>query len=319
VHTPYVEYRPTAALAQAIAALDRGDRAACGLLADLGIAAIVVRDGTSVPGGAAFSSLTTPTADALHKAGLELRTERGGYRLYGVPCYVGRFTIAPTATLDGDWTTVAAVARARGATDEFTAAPPTPAGCRLVTHLQASYAPADLARGWIPLAQLDTQFLLWDNAFDDVLVTRAPLHANFWALAAPPAARYAWISPAQLDALAPRGVAVWRTAECVGSPKNTPPRSDGARSQAFRDGTFVLDRAAIVVAHYGAYAGWSLASNEENRPPMMLADGYATGWPIRPGRWQLAFTPAGPPVAFLWACVLVAGLVCGLMMLTNRR
>ena len=48
-HAPYAEYRPTAALAQAIVALGSGDRAACGLLADLGVQAVIVRDAHSSP------------------------------------------------------------------------------------------------------------------------------------------------------------------------------------------------------------------------------------------------------------------------------
>ncbi|MGB6985324.1 MAG: hypothetical protein WBD74_05020, partial [Candidatus Aquilonibacter sp.] len=319
-HAPYVEYRPTAALAQAIAALDRGDRATCGLLADLGVEAIVVRDRTSVPLGAAFSSLSPPIADTVRNAGLQLRGERGAYHLYEVPCYVGRFTIARAATLEGDWTTITAVARIRGATDEFTRALPPPAGCKLTKRVQASYALADLTRGWVSLAQLDSQFLSWDNAFDDVLVTRqAALRANFWALAAPAASRYTWMPPKRLNALAPHGVAVWLTAQCTGSPKVVRPRGGSAPARVFHDGTFILRTPSMIVAHYGPYAGWSLAANGENRPQMMLADGYATGWPIQPGRWELAFSPAGPSVASLWAFVLVAGLVCGLMMLTNRR
>ena len=119
-HAPYVEYRPTAALAQAIVALNAGDRAACGLLADLGIQAIVVRDGTIVPSGAAFSSLVVPNAPTMQRAGLREIATRGPYHLYGVPCYRGRFTFADDAAVTGDWSSIVPIARRRGATDELT-------------------------------------------------------------------------------------------------------------------------------------------------------------------------------------------------------
>ena len=149
-HAPYVEYRPTAALAQAIVALNAGDRAACGLLADLGIQAVVVRENTAVPPGEAFSSLAVPSAQIMRRAGLREIASRGTYHFYEVPCYRGRFTVADRATLTGDWSTIVPMARRFGATDEQTSALPPPPGCNLVPFDPASYESTDIAREWVP-------------------------------------------------------------------------------------------------------------------------------------------------------------------------
>ncbi len=316
-HAPYVEYRPTAALAQAVVALNAGDRAACGLFADLGIQAVVVRDGTTIPSGAAFSSLSVPSAQTMQRAGLREIATRGPYHLYAVPCYRGRFTLAGDAAITGDWSSILPIARRRGATDEVTNDPPPPIGCAATPFDAASYESTDIAREWVPLSALDRLFLNFDNAFEDVFVTRdAALRVTTWALAAPADAPYRWMPPQRANRLLPEGLAVWKLARCpygVRPTKSTIATS--AIAHPFGPGTFVLLRPGIVVAHYGRDAGWSLIVNGEPAPRSVLADGFATGWVLRPGQWRLALVPSGPPIGLLWTIVVLAGALCLVLML----
>jgi hypothetical protein len=316
-HAPYAEYRPTSALAQAIVALNAGDRAACGLLADLGIQAIVVRDGTTIPSGATFSSLSVPSTQTIQRAGLREIATQGPYHLYTVPCYRGRFTIAGDAALTGDWSTIVPIARRRGATDEVTDEPVPPTGCTVMPFDAASYESTDVSREWVPLSASDRLFLNFDNAFDDVFVTRnATLRLTTWALAAPAGAPYSWMPPQQVNRLLPGGVAVWKLARC---PDGVEPAKSTVATSAipnpFTLGTFVLRRPSIVVAHYGRDAGWSLIANGEPATRPVLADGFATGWVLRPGRWRLALVPSGPPIGLLWTVVVLAGALCLVLML----
>jgi hypothetical protein len=316
-HAPYAEYRPTAALAQAIVALNASDRAACGLFAGLGIQAIVVRDGTTIPSGAAFSSLSVPSAQTMQRAGLREIATEGPYHLYAVPCYRGRFTLASDATITGDWSSIVPIARRRGATDELTNDPAPPIDCTVVPFDAASYESTDVAREWVPLSALDRLFLNFDNAFDDVFVTRdASLRLTTWALAAPADAPYTWMPPQRANRLLPRGLAVWRLARCPDGVRPTKSTvAISAISNPFSPGTFVLLRPSIIVAHYGRDAGWSLVVNGEPAPRPELADGFATGWVLRPGQWRLALVPSGPPMGLLWTIVVLAGAMCLVLML----
>jgi hypothetical protein len=311
-HTPYAEYRPTAALAQAIVALNAGDRAACGLLADLGIQAVVVRDGTTIPSSAAFSSFAGPSAATVQRAGLREIATQGPYHLYMVPCYRGRFTIAANARITGDWSSIVPIARRRGATDEVTDEPAPPIGCTVMPFDAASYESTDISREWVPLSALDRLFLNFDNAFDDVFVTRnGSLQLTTWALAARADSPYSWIPQQRINRQLAQGMAVWKLARC---PDRVRPAKSmvatSAISNPFAPGTFVLRRPSIVVAHYGRDAGWSVIESGEPAPRPVLADGFATGWVLRPGQWRLALVPSGPPIALLWTIVVLAGAVC---------
>jgi len=321
-HAPYVEYRPTSALAQAIVALNTGDRAACGLLADLGVQAIIVRDGTTVPPDAAFASLAPPSEQVLARAGLREIASQGRYHLYAVPCYRGRFTTAAEATLAGDWSSIVPMARRLGATDEITIEPPPPAGCNATAFDAATYESTDISNAWVPLSALDQLFLNYDNAFDNVLVTRdVTRRLSIWALAAPANTPYAWASPAQMNRWLSGGLAVWKVASCPDRTRANPEKSTRANtvaiSKPFANGTFVLQRPSLVVAHYGRDAGWSLIANGEPAPRSVLADGFASGWVLPPGRWRLALVLSGPPIDLLWATVVLAGTICLVLMLSR--
>jgi hypothetical protein len=318
-HAPYAEYRPTAALAQAIVALNAGDRAACGLLADLGIQAIVVRDGTIVPSGGAFSSLVVPSAPTMQRAGLREIATRGPYHLYEVPCYRGRFTLADDAAVTGDWSSIVPIARRRGATDELTSMPPPPTGCTAMPFDAASYDSTDISHEWVPLSALDRLFLNFDNAFDDVLVTRdASQRLKTWALAAPADTPYTWIPAQRANRLLPGGLAVWKLARCPNGILPTKSAiATSAISNPFVPGTFVLLRPSIIVAHYGRDAGWSLIVNGEPAPRSVVADGFATGWVLRTGQWRLALVPSGPPIGLLWTVAVLAGAICLVLMLLH--
>jgi hypothetical protein len=316
-HAPYAEYRPTAALAHAIVALNAGDRAACGLLADLGIQAVVIRDGTAVPAGAAFSALTIPETAALQLGGLREVAAHGPYHIYAVPCYRGRFTIADDARLAGDWSTIVPIARRFGATDEETTEPPAPRGCTTMPFDAASYASTDIGREWVPLTALDSLFLEYDNAFGNVFVTRNPAQRlTAWALAAPARASYAWTPPQRANRELPGTLAVWKLARCSGNARAT---SSAAATRGlarpFADGTFELTNPSLVVAHYDRTAGWSLIAGGEPAPKAVLADGFATGWVLPPGQWRLALVPSGPPIGLLWVTVALVGTICLVLVL----
>jgi hypothetical protein len=310
-HAPYEEYRPTAALAHAIVALSAGDRAACGLLADLGIQAVVVRDGTTIPAGTAFASLSVPSASVMARAGLREIGRHGSYRLYAVPCYAGNFTIANDAQLSGDWSTIVDLARRAGATDERTSAPAPPAGCLTKAFLATSYHSTDVAQDWVPLSELDAIFLQYDNAFDDVLVTRSQRVADASVvLAAQSTTPFSWVPAARANELVPATIAVWKIAQCPPQPGATPRGlAQGAAARPYGDGPNVLLKPSLVVAHYGKYAGWRLLARGEGAPQPVLADGYATGWLLTPGRWELALEQIGPPVGLLWAGACLAAFV----------
>ncbi len=320
-HAPYAEYRPTAALAQAIVALSSGDRAACGLLANLGIQAVIVRSTTDIPPGAALSSLLAPSPESAARAGLVESTTRGPYRVYKVPCYRGRVTIADDAHITGDWSSIVPIARRLGARDARTSPPSPPPGCIAATFAAATHQSTDIARDWVPLSELDSHFLQFDNAFGDVLVTRDPTSSlKTWVLAAPAFAPYAWMPPERANVLLPATIAVWQTARCpAGARVARGIVANASPSKPFENGTFYLSRTSLVVAHYGWYAGWSLLVDGEPDLEPMLADGYATGWLLRPGRWQLALVPTGPPIGLLWTGALFAGLIALLMIVVPFR
>ncbi|HTV92943.1 MAG TPA: hypothetical protein VMG98_09525 [Verrucomicrobiae bacterium] len=320
-HAPYAEYRPTAALAQAIVALAAGDRATCGLLADLGVQAVVVRDGTSVPPGAAFASLSLPSANDLTRAGLREIAKRGPYHLYEVPCYRGRFTVANDAALRGDWSSIVPIARRFGATDEITSAPQPPQGCSSAPFDAASYDSTDIARDWVPLSSLDPLFLNYDNAFDEVFLTRdRSRQVTTWVLAATANASYTWMSPQLANRRLDRTLAVWKMARCSGAAKpSLGTAATGAIARPLADGTIELQRASLVVAHYGRIAGWNLIVNGKAEAKSVLADGFASGWLLRPGEWQIAFIPSGPPAFALWALVILTAASALALVYLPRR
>lgn len=310
-HAPYSEYRPTSQLAQTVTALDRGDAAACGLLGDLGIEAVVVRDDVrAAPGSVVFGN-APPGNDTVVRAGLRILSRSGAYRAYAVPCFNGRFTYAPLTTLAGDWTTVAAIARRSGATDELTVPPPPPRGCMVEPFHPAQYVTTDPALGWIPLSEFDAQFGDFDNAFDNVYVTSsASLPASVWALAANARQSYEWRTPEQLKTMTARTVAVWKIAACPVRAVRTKPELGvrGTPARALINGKLGLRTSALLVAHYGVFSGWSLRVNGETVTDPRPADGYATGWVLSPGTWNITFVQLGPPIAALWAVVIAACL-----------
>jgi hypothetical protein len=321
-HAPYTEYRPTPALAQAVTALDRGDRATCGLLGDLGIAAVVIRHDATIPAGNAFSSLHVPRAAQLEGAGLPLLATYGSSELYGVPCFRGRFTLAPATTIAGDWTSIVNIARVAGATDEHTVPPPAPKGCESIRFAPSSFRSVDPARDWVPLSELDRDFLAFDNAFGNVFVTsdasRAP---QTWVLAAKKDAAYAWISAQTARAWIPQTVAVWRAANCPQATRSISLR-DGARAMPSRPApaeAATLSLATIAVAHYAPLGGWKLLANGETASRPVAADGFAAGWLLAPGHWQLAFVPSGPAIGWLWSLAIVAGALCITLIVIGNR
>ncbi len=320
-HAPYAEYRPTAALAQALLALHSGDRAACGLLANLGVQAVIVRNTTEVPPGAALSSLVNPNPDTAAHAGLIEMATLGPYHMYKVPCYRGRVTIANDAQITGDWSSIIPIARRVGATDERTGPPSPPPGCVATAFPAATRQSTDITRDWVPLSELDSHFLQFDNAFGDVLVTRDRSRLlKTWALAAPAFAPYTWLPPGRANELLPATIAVWETARCpIGAQPARGTVANAAPSRSFENGTFYLSRTSLVVAHYGWYAGWSLLADGEPDLKPTLADGYATGWLLHPGRRQLAMVEAGPPIGLLWTGVILAGLICLFMIVVPVR
>jgi len=282
------------------------------LLADLGIQAVIVRDDTFIPAGAAFSRLALPSASSAARAGLREIATRGSYHLYEVPCYRGRVTVANDALVTGDWSSIVPIARRLGATDERTSPPSPPSGCSAIPFTAATYESTDISRDWVPLSELDSQFVRFDNAFGGVLVTRD--RAKFvttWVLAAPARAPYAWIPPARANQMIPHTIGVWQAARCRGEARVTRRAvASAAIPKPFKDGTNYLSSASLIVAHYGRYAGWSLLVNGEDDRKPVLADGYATSWQLRPGRWRLALVPSGPPVSLLWALALLAATIC---------
>ena len=310
-HAPYSEYRPTAALAQTVAALDRGDAAACGLLGDLGVQAVVVRDEIrAARGSVVFGSLPPSDATAA-RGGLRMLLRLGTYHVYTVPCYNGRFTSAPVTTLAGDWTAVSAIARRSGATDELTVPPRPPDGCTIEPFHPARYATTDPALGWIPLSEFDARFLDFDNAFDNVFVTSsATLRPEIWALAANARQSYVWRSPDELQSMTERTIAVWRIASCPAriARAKRQPGMHGFPARALIGRKLELHAAELIVAHYGVFSGWSLRVNGETSPDPKPADGYATGWVLSPGTWNITFVQLGPPIAALWAVVIAACL-----------
>lgn len=321
-HAPYAEYRPTPALAQAMTALDQSDRATCGLLGDLGVAAVIVRRNATIPAGTAFSSLHAPLAARLERAGLPLLATYGVDELYRVPCYRGRFTIAPATTVAGDWTAVISIARMNGATDERTVPPPAPHACRVMPFAPPSYRFDDVTRDWVPLSELDAQFLAFDNAFANVFVTsdasRAP---RTWVLAAKRHAAYTWIDAQTARKWIPQTLAVWNAAVCAPGTRSLPLRRDAqpfpSRPAPVEPTTLATE--TIAVAHYRPTGGWKLLANGETAPRSVEADGFGAGWLLHPGRWQLAFVPDGPPIGLLWAIVLVAGALCITLIVIGNR
>ena len=319
-HAPYLEYRPTAALAQAVMALNAGDRAACGLLGDLGIQAVVMRDDVRIDAGSAFAPMRAPSERNLIRDGLREISRHGVYQVYVVPCYRGRFTIARDAAIAGDWTTVVAVARTHGSTDERTQPPPAPTGCRPQPFDAAEYRSVDIDQNWVPLTSADRYFLAFDNAFADVLITgNAANKITQVALAATSGAPYRWMTPDKLNALRLRQpVAVWEVAQCGSRLRVGTHTMSTSQPRTFRNGTFVLRGPHLVVAHYGTVAGWSLSARGEGLAQPVQADGFATGWLLRAGRWQLALVQSGPPMRLLWWAVVLAAAICAFLVLDIR-
>lgn len=319
-HAPYIEYRPTAALARAVTASAAGDRASCGLLGDLGVQAVVIRTNIRSAAGSAFASIQVPSAATMRSDGLIERASEGPYRLYAVPCYRGRFTIAIDALLQGDWSLIEHVSAKLGSTDEQTQPPPAPHGCRVAPFLVAPNRTTDVATDWVPLSEADDELLAFDGAFGNVLVTNNPAHTvHQWVLGAARNGRFTWMSPERFNALLPGTVGVWEAAACPHAVRRAVGRVEASRALPFAGGTLVLQKPMLVVSHYSSYAGWTLWANGNPARKPMLADGYATGWLLHPGLWRLALVPDGPPIALLWAIAGLAGACCLLLVVIPKR
>jgi hypothetical protein len=321
-HPPFVEYRPSVPLVVAIRAIDEGDRAACGLLADLGVQAVVDRtDVTSVPGQDKRDSLAPGNLD---RVGLHLIERDSAASLYGVPCYKGRITWASASVVRGDWLALRSLARV-GATDEITLPPRPPARLAAWPPPEPTYESVDVARGWVPLSQADAFVRRFAGAFDDVVVTSrvdAPMEGSA-ELASTGAGSYSWRTQAQVRALLRvQPVAIWMSgvSDTSRSPNSSleqsvaslpaassnaaaPPRSHSLDEYAQLLG-FVgpaPPQGSLIVMHQHSSGGWR--AFEDGVPLATFpADGFAVGWRVdHPGILSIRYE--SPPMRLLWAIV----------------
>ena len=335
-HPPFVEYRPSVPLIIATRALANGDRAACGLLADLGIQAVVMRARVeTVPSlqGAAFvaqeatlrAKVAAERVPSPIRGGLKSLVLSGADQAYVVPCYRGTLTWAQASVVRGDWTTLHALARG-GASDEITLPPAPPFGVVAGPPPRSTYQSDDIARDWVPLSQGDAYADRFAGAFDDVAITSRP-DAPFdgaAALASGGNGSYAWMSAAKMRELLRRGpVAVWQVGK-NGDDKTRDVRLDAlAKTSGRRAIPYALfvrsaslqysgpapPQGSLVVLHQHSSGGWQAVVDGV---PLASypADGFAQGWIVdRPG--TLAVRYAAPPIALLWSivfCALVAAI-----------
>jgi hypothetical protein len=316
-HPPFVEYRPSVPLIVATRALANGDRAACGLLADLGIQAVVVRaDTESVPPAQEATQLVRWP----ERAGLKSLALLGGVHAYTVPCYQGALTWAPASIVRGDWTTLRSLAHG-GATDEITLAPAPPAGIIAAPPPQPAYETDDIARAWVPLSQADAYAGGFAGAFDDVAITSrpdAPLD-GVAALASSGGGSFAWLSADRVRELLRSGpVAIWQSGRSgisagqdvvLDALPNT--RNRDARAHAVGDNGSSMNyigpappQGSLVVLHQHSSGGWQ-ASIDGIALASYPADGFAQGWIVdRSGTLVVRY--AAPPISLLWSIVFFA-------------
>lgn len=323
-HNPYLQYRPTVALVQALQALQRGDVSACGLLADLGVQAVVLRSTVrlhAVPG------LDAPPSERLARlAGLRRISTDGNFSLWSVPCYRGQVTVAPLAMLEGDWRDLRRLART-GATDERTLPPPAPKKCRVFRAPRPSYVDVDPKTGFVPLSQADAYLTRFDAAFSDVVITtnpEAPLPP--YLLFAKPSDSFQWAPRAAARAALRRSaIAIWLSASCAKGirvpPHRVPAAPAAQRALLQANGKFALRArtTTLIVLHQSAVGAWNLSGQGGNAVRRVQADGYAIGWVVGPGRWLFRLTYAGPRPPLLWAAVTAAFIACGGLILFGDR
>ena len=316
-HAPFTEYRPTVALTRALKALEAGDPSACGLLGDLGVQAVVIRPDLQLKGLDATLS-RAPSPERLTASGLQMRFRAKTITIFDVPCFRGRVTMAPLTILRGDWTDLQRLARS-GATDEVTLPPPPPRGCRVLPPPQPSFTGLDVTRAYVPLSSLDAYLAKFNAAFGDVVVTAQSglsLNAPF-ALSARAGKPFEW---ERSDSVRKeRGaIAIWERASGCELTSVIPPRvipESAAPLQAVRlskaAATIHAGVASLLVLHQSIDAAWSLETEGERQLERVQADGYAIGWIVDPGTWNVRLRYAGPPPVLLWCIVIVALLACG--------
>lgn len=318
-HPPFVEYRPSVPLIIAARALDAGDPSACGLLADLGVQAVVFRDTiATLPAAPANGGQTTAVK------GLRQIAQGGGARAYAVSCYRGTLTWARASIVRGDWTALRLLARS-GATDEISLASAPPPGIGAAPPPQSTYESDDIARGWVPLSQLDAYAGRFAGAFDDVAITSRPdAPLDGVAALASNGGAYQWMAADQLRALMRRGpVAVWQTGvagtnavrEAVPSElPSTRERDAGAHELDVGASALNYDgpappQGSLVVLHQHSSGGWQ-AIVDGIQMTAYPADGFALGWIVdRPGTLVVRYD--APPISLLWSiafCALAAAI-----------
>jgi hypothetical protein len=330
-HPPFVEYRPSVPLIVATRALANGDRAACGLLANLGIQAVVMRANTeTVPSlrGAASAAQEAVTraqyaaqrVPAPVRSGLKSLAVLGEVYAYSVPCYRGTLTWAQASVVRGDWTTLHALARG-GASDEITLPPAPPPGVVATAPPRSTYQTDDITRDWVPLSQADAYADRFAGAFDDVAITArpdAPLDGAAM-LASGGNGPYAWMSAAKLRGLLRRGpVAVWQVGQTGGVDTRDATLDTLATASGHRAISYALfkrnaslqysgpapPQGSLVVLHQHSSGGWQ-ALVDGNALASYPADGFAQGWIVdRPGTLTVRY--AAPPISLLWGIVAAA-------------
>jgi hypothetical protein len=317
-HPPFVEYRPSVPLIIAARALEAGDPATCGLLADLGVQAVVMRDAITTL-AAAPPKFGRPIATSAG-TGLRLIARSDGARAYAVPCYRGTLTWAAASVVRGDWTTLRALAR-DGATDEISLPPAPPPGVAAGPPPQATYETDDIARGWVPLSQADAFAGRFAGAFNDVAITASPDAAldGVAELASDGGGAYAWLTAGRVRDLLRRGpVAVWQSGRSGISDQReialeSLPRTRARHAIAheFGGGGSSLNyigpappQGSLVVLHQHSSGGWQAFVDGFALAPY-TADGFAQGWIVdRPGTLSVRY--AAPPISLLWFIVFSA-------------
>jgi hypothetical protein len=327
-HPPFVEYRPSVPLIVATRALANGDRAACGLLADLGVQAVVMRGRVETVPSLQGTAERVPSPV---RSGLKNLVLFGAEQAYTVPCFRGTLTWAPASVVRGDWTNLQALAHS-GATDEITLPPAPPPGFVAGPPPKSSYQTDDITRDWVPLSQADAYAGRFAGAFDDVAITArqdAPFE-EVAALASGGNGPYAWMSADKMRALLQRGpVAVWGTgtagagtSQDITTKNFAKPTGDRAKAHALfgRDASTsdsgpAPPQGSLVVLHQHSSGGWQ-AYVDGIALASYPADGFAEGWIVdRPGTLNLRY--AAPPISILWG-IVAASIAAALAMMFAR-